>query len=513
MNADVFKDGLDAMRWRGMLILAAISGIATVTVIVCSIWTGSMVAPIQAVLVGIVPAALVLQKRRDALARTVMAIALPLYPAILLGQWHSGPWVIDLHMLFFAVLATVVILADWRPVIAAAGVIAVHHLLLNFVAPQFVFGTDGDFARVLLHAVIVIIETAVLVALARQVENLIIHQEEARQQQEQLEETARAHRAQVEAEQREVIGSLRERLLSLAAGKVGDRINGKFPPAYEELRHATNEACEQLQSLIGDVADVSSFVITSVGEIRAASDDLARRTEMQAGSLEQNSALTRRLLEQITGTAKQAGQVNEAVRLAGEDSQGSRIVLDEAVLAMGAIERSSAEISQFISLIDGISFQTNLLALNAGVEAARAGDSGKGFAVVANEVRALAQRSADAANMIKNLVAGSSGEVTRGADLVAKSGKSLESLDARVIEIREAVAEIARSAATQAEDLRKVTEVFGQIDNATQQNAAMVEENNAAARGLAEEAERLAQSVGRFDAGPASGQPTLRRAA
>jgi methyl-accepting chemotaxis protein len=189
------------------------------------------------------------------------------------------------------------------------------------------------------------------------------------------------------------------------------------------------------------------------------------------------------------------------------------VIVRQAVSAMAGIESSSREINQIIGVIDEIAFQTNLLALNAGVEAARAGDAGRGFAVVAQEVRALAQRSAEAAKEIKSLIQSSTSQVGQGVDLVGQTGQALEIIVAQVSEISTLVTEIAASAREQSTGLHEVNTAMTQMDQVTQQNAAMVEESTAASHSLAQEAGELARLIGQFRIGTAQAQPMLRRAA
>jgi methyl-accepting chemotaxis protein len=210
-------------------------------------------------------------------------------------------------------------------------------------------------------------------------------------------------------------------------------------------------------------------------------------------------------LDEITSTVRKtadsANHAREFVSLAKSDAEKSGAVVQDAVKAMGAIEQSSGQIGQIIGVIDEIAFQTNLLALNAGVEAARAGDAGRGFAVVASEVRALAQRSAGAAREIKALIATSSGHVAMGVRLVGETGKSLTRIVTQVSELNSVVVEIAASAAEQATGLAQVNTAVNQMDQVTQQNAAMVEETTAASHSLARETEQLSSLVGRFRVG------------
>jgi methyl-accepting chemotaxis protein len=287
-------------------------------------------------------------------------------------------------------------------------------------------------------------------------------------------------------------------LKSLAAGDLRYRITTAFPPEYEMLRKSYNDTIASLSDNLTQVAASATSVHRGSSEIRAASDDLARRTEQQAASLEETSAAMSQVTAMVGETARGAGEVRGKIGAAREEAAQSGAIVREAVEAMDAIERSSQEIGSIINVIDGIAFQTNLLALNAGVEAARAGDAGKGFAVVANEVRALAQRSADAAKDIKALITTSSQQVSHGVGLVGETGKMLDRIAARIAEVNGLVAEIATGTETQAANLQQVNGAVNDMDKMTQQNAAMVEQSTAAARSLASEADELAALVARF---------------
>ena len=236
-------------------------------------------------------------------------------------------------------------------------------------------------------------------------------------------------------------------------------------------------------------------------EISQAADDLSRRTEQQAASLEETAAALDEITATVNRTASGARQASDVVQAARGDAESSGTVVREAVTAMGAIGKSANEISQIIGVIDEIAFQTNLLALNAGVEAARAGEAGRGFAVVATEVRGLAQRSAEAAKEIKALITTSTAHVGSGVSLVGQTGEALQRIVDRVAEIDTLVSEIAASAQEQAIGLGQVNTAVNQMDQVTQQNAAMVEQTTAASHSLSREAEALAQSVDRFNVG------------
>ncbi|WP_066685643.1 methyl-accepting chemotaxis protein [Caulobacter sp. CCH9-E1] len=285
----------------------------------------------------------------------------------------------------------------------------------------------------------------------------------------------------------------------LAANDLSYRMSASIDAQFARVRDDFNSAVQALDETIGAVAMATKNVNAGANEISTASDDLSRRTEQQAASLEETAAA----LDQITATvgrsAEGAKRASEAASDARVDAAKSGEIVGEAVTAMDGIEESSSQINQIIGVIDEIAFQTNLLALNAGVEAARAGEAGRGFAVVAQEVRALAQRSADAAKEIKVLIANSSAQVDRGVKLVGDTGRALTSIAGKVSEIDTLIREIAQSSREQATGLGEVNVAVNQMDQVTQQNAAMVEEATAAAANLRTEAGELERLIARFN--------------
>ena len=307
-----------------------------------------------------------------------------------------------------------------------------------------------------------------------------------------------ASEAAIAQQQTLVVQSFGVGLEKLAEGDLTYRVNEDLPPEYEKLRADFNAAMQTLQEAMSLVTTNVSAIHSGAGEISQAADDLSRRTEQQAASLEETAAALDEITTTVNKTAQGARQASDVVLAARGDAETSGVVVRDAVTAMSAIEKSAQQISQIIGVIDEIAFQTNLLALNAGVEAARAGDAGRGFAVVASEVRALAQRSADAAKEIKALISTSSVQVGSGVNLVGQTGEALQRIVGRVTEIDSLVSEIAASAQEQAVGLAQVNTAVNQMDQVTQQNAAMVEESTAASHALAQEAQVLAQSVSRF---------------
>lgn len=296
-----------------------------------------------------------------------------------------------------------------------------------------------------------------------------------------------------------VVETLSGALDRLADGDLTHRITAMPPGEHERLQEAFNASVARLETMIGAVRATASGVRTGSDEIRAASEDLALRNEQQAASLEETAASVGTTVGLTRQSAENASAAKSAIAQTHARATEGGAVVGKAVAAMGAIEQSAKEITQIIDVIDGIAFQTNLLALNAGVEAARAGDAGRGFAVVASEVRALAQRSAEAAKEIKGLISASTGQVAQGVDLVGQTGEALDRIVRRVAEINSVVSEIATSATEQANALAQVNTAVNQMDQVTQQNAAMVEESTAATRTLQQQTDELMRLVARFE--------------
>ena len=287
----------------------------------------------------------------------------------------------------------------------------------------------------------------------------------------------------------------------LADGDVTFRLDRAFVSHLDTLRRNFNESVAVLQDTLIAVGENARGIDAGANEIRAAADDLSRRTEQQAASVEETAAALEEITTTVRDASRRAVEVGRLVSGARDGAEKSGIIVAHAITAMTEIERSSAEITNIIGVIDEIAFQTNLLALNAGVEAARAGEAGKGFAVVAQEVRELAQRSAKAAKEIKSLITASGGHVRTGVSLVGQTGASLALIVNEVQEIDRHINAIVESSREQAIGLQEVNQAVNAIDQSTQQNAAMVEQSTAASHTLAREADSLNLLLARFDLG------------
>ncbi|RYG19891.1 MAG: PAS domain S-box protein [Caulobacteraceae bacterium] len=325
-------------------------------------------------------------------------------------------------------------------------------------------------------------------------------------------EEERERRAEVERQsaqvQAAVVEGTAKGLSAMAEGDLSYRIQEDFPGDYAVLRENFNRAMSALDEAVGVIGVNAGSMQSGAHEISSAAEDLSRRTEQQAASLEETAAALDEITATVRKTAENAQAADVVVTQGRTQAETGGVVVQKAVAAMGEIERSSDQIGQIIGVIDEIAFQTNLLALNAGVEAARAGEAGRGFAVVASEVRALAQRSAESAKEIKTLISASSSQVKDGVVLVRQSGEALTGIAGRIEEITTLMSEIRASTQEQAVGLAEVNTAVNQMDQVTQQNAAMVEQSTAASLSLSREAAELAELVGRFETSQVAAAPT-----
>jgi methyl-accepting chemotaxis protein len=378
---------------------------------------------------------------------------------------------LEFHFGVFVTLALLMVYRDWRIVVWAAALFAVHHVLFDRLQAAgfgFYCTTQPDFARIVLHAAYVVIQTALETVLVVGM--------------------ARAAR---EGEELTLLMSHVDRhdRIELDIGHLA--VTSRGAKAFQHVLARVQTAVHTVQQSTGSI-DVACT------EIASGNQDLSMRTEQTASNLQQSVAS----ISQLTGTVQQsadaARQASALAANAGEVAARGGNVVTQVVTTMDDIHTSSSRIADITSVIDGIAFQTNILALNAAVEAARAGEQGRGFAVVASEVRSLAQRSAAAAKEISGLIGSSVSKVESGARLVRDAGSTMQEIVAAVQKVNDVIGEISASAGEQATGIREVNTAVGQLEGMTQQNAALVEEAAAAAGSLREQSRRLVEAVSVF---------------
>ncbi|MEY4766963.1 MAG: hypothetical protein RI907_3636 [Pseudomonadota bacterium] len=389
--------------------------------------------------------------------------------ALLIHTAHGRP---EAHFSVFAFLACTVVYRSALPVLVAAGTIAVHHVTFNQLQTWGwgpICFTDPGFARVVEHALYVVAESIVLLLMAGRAQSAYGTADELMGLVNDLQRTP---------------GVVN---LSVAAHRSQDPLVQRFVDAMGNIAHS-----------IRTVRETAGVVRSAAGEIAAGNQSLSARTEEAAASIQETSSSMVEIAGSIQTSSGNAHNANELARQATTVAAAGGDAVGRVVSTMSEIQHSSRKITDIIGVIDGIAFQTNILALNAAVEAARAGEQGRGFAVVAAEVRTLAQRSAEAAKEIKHLITSSVEQVEAGSALVDTTGSTISEVVAQVRQVNELVGLIATTSAEQSSGIAQINQAINRLDQTTQHNAALVEQNASAAESLTHQADELARAVSVF---------------
>lgn len=551
------EDPLDKVRNSGarwISIAACVCAVATLAaglyLPIGSVWPGLFALAFAGM--GVSGARLASEFGRQLIGLGVVGLAMSF-----VSVWGGTGWQIDAHFAFLSFLAVLVVLYDVKVIIVATLAIVLHHLGFGMIFPAYVFPSVDIWENVLravFHAVLVVVLDVALIASiltrirmeaqsaaaydealaqAEAAKSARIETEEAlavanekqaeaeaaeRNATKLLDELKRAEAEKAEAdaakeaaalqqeqeraahleEQSNVVEALKSGLHRLASRDFSSPIEAHLPYAYRSLRLDYNQALDLLSESLTTLSQQTDDLRGQVATINASASEVSQRSERQVLSLERTAEAMRGLNASVSSSAQNASTTAETAKLVRRGAQAGSETVSKAVEAMREIQDSSEEIAKINALIDGIAFQTNLLALNAGVEAARAGEAGRGFAVVASEVRALSQRTTEAANDIGQLVQRSQVQVQTGASLVGEAGQQLEGIVEEISRMTQAVEDIAATAREQAASVDQVNSAISDLDGVAQSNAAMFEETSAACAYLNDGMDKIRTEIETF---------------
>jgi methyl-accepting chemotaxis protein len=437
-------------------------------------------------------------------ARIIFGITVPLFPALLLFIMRGHAWQMDMHMLFFACGAMLVVLCDWKPILAATLVTATHHLLLSWVMPIYVFNSDGDVGRVLLHAVILLAESSTLMLMTHRIAQLVTAFVERNDQllitkaARQKAETTIAQAKHAHMDRLKIAtAELKRALSAVAQGELRYRITD-IPDEFISLKNDFNASVASLSAMIELVTLTTSEIGTETDLISAGSNQLADLSKSQATNVEGATGALKSMASEVIAIAEGAKQTASQMDRMEADSSNGGEMAGLMRNAMADVVSATNEIAAIVEVIDQISFQTNLLALNAGVEAARAGSAGHGFAVVAREVRALSERTGTAAREVRGLINKAQLRLDVGVSHVNGSAAILDSLSGSITGISLLMQQIVAATNNQSGNLTSVSRAVEDINASSQRNATMADHSNAAVHRLQRRTVLLSEHLARY---------------
>jgi methyl-accepting chemotaxis protein len=491
---------LTNLRLRGVMLLTILGWASTGALLLLTLLFDlrhEAQAVIASALTNVLPTLMLLRRRYDFQVATALGLSAAVQPALLVYLLNGHPWQMEAHMYFFVGLAALTLLCDWRPIAVATALIAVHHLLLSYIAPEWVFIGSGDFWRVMVHALAVSMTLGVLAPVMNHMARLFVQQSEARQLSDEsarsarealaaaqaAEQVAEAERARrKEAEGLANADARRSELLALA---------GSFEDSVASIVESVGAAAEQMEKAAGDMHrfanDAGAQSSTAASEAQSASrtalDVAARVSELS------------RSIASIAATAEQQAELGEAAQKTSQTGE----------TAIASLSRRTSDIEAFVGMIGGVAAQTNMLALNATIEAARAGDAGRGFGVVAAEVKALAAKASDAAGQITELVSGvdsGAGEARQAVQQIsegmAELAQAADAIRREIADQRSVASMIESSAAESASGADAIAQRINDVARSTSEAVLLSEEVKASAMGLSKIAHGLQSATGNF---------------
>lgn len=477
--------------------------------------------------------------------RCIAAVAVQGQVTVFVGALAGHPMQVDAHMLFFAALGVLILLVDYRAILAGATAVALHHIVLNFALPALIYPGGSDLLRLAMHAVILVAAAAAL-AYASYALTLMDQGIEGQRKERSamVDRLSQAFGSVVKAAQKgdfqqrvdvtfddpklaemaaqtnELIGTVDQGLTAIgrmmqqvSTGNLDGRMDGDFHGAFGDLRDHVNQTVQSLRDVMQDIEGAGQAVATETHAIHDGSERLAHQANQQAASVEETAAAMHSLTETVRANEASCREMSTVVAATEKDGAAGIAIMTDATSAMEKMKQSADKISDIVDVMNEISFQTNLLALNASVEAARAGDAGKGFAVVASEVRALALRSTEAAKGIGDLIVETNQDMHQGIDYVGQLGTKVNEIVAAVSGLSEQAQEIAHNSSAQAGNIEEINATVADIDTNTQHAASAAEDYLLRARALQEQSDSLNNALSRFVQGDQAASARIARAA